>query len=111
MDDNSLRQNESFQSLEDKIQTLEEELTAAAEAGLVLLKSNQELHEKYEKDALYYQTQIEVRQQKLMKAEVLAFPIFWVVRFGFLLKPHPPQCTRNYFYFKGIKATKSHTFK
>lgn len=67
MDGNSLRKNESFQSLEDKIQTLEEELTAAAEAGLVLLKSNQELHEKYEKDALYYQTQIEVRQKKLNK--------------------------------------------
>ena len=56
-----MRKNES-NSTEDKnrIQTLEEELATAAEAGLALLKSNQELQERCEKEALFYQKQIEV---------------------------------------------------
>lgn len=54
-----MRKNASF-SAEDKIQTLEEELATAAEAGLALLKSNQELQERCEKEALFYQKQIEV---------------------------------------------------
>ncbi|XP_019849763.1 PREDICTED: protein Spindly-like [Amphimedon queenslandica] len=57
-----MRKNESF-STEDKIQTLEEELATAAEAGLALLKSNQELQERCEKEALFYQKQIEELKQ------------------------------------------------
>lgn len=46
--------------LKEEIQILQANVTQAAEAGMALLKSNQDLHEKYEKDMLLYQEQIEV---------------------------------------------------
>lgn len=59
--ENSLLKNE-IQNLEDEIKELKENLTAAAEAGMALLSTNQELQDKYEEDVAGYQRQIEVGQ-------------------------------------------------
>lgn len=47
--------------LKEEIRCLQDDLTTAAESGIMLLRSNEELQEKYESDALFYQHQIEVR--------------------------------------------------
>ena len=59
--ENNLLKNE-IQNLEDEIKELKENLTAAAEAGMALLSTNQELQDKYEEDVAGYQRQIEVGQ-------------------------------------------------
>lgn len=61
LSENSLLKNE-IQNLEDEIKELKENLTAAAEAGMALLSTNQELQDKYEEDVAGYQRQIEVGQ-------------------------------------------------
>lgn len=53
-------EKEEIKLLQEEIQDLKNDLKTSAEAGIGLLKVNQELEDKYEKDVQYYQQQIEV---------------------------------------------------
>ena len=53
-------EEQTLSNKDNEILQLRQELQQAAEAGLALMESNKELHEKYESDMLFYQEQIEV---------------------------------------------------
>ena len=76
--ENNRLKNE-IQNLEDEIKELKENLTAAAEAGMALLSTNQELQDKYEEDVAGYQRQIEVRQFIYLELVMMVIKINYLV--------------------------------